>query len=152
MRPHHLGWLLAGCAVLLMAQDAADLPAGKGREETIKICTPCHELATVLGSRRTKIGWQRNVDDMISRGAHGTDQEISAIVAYLTAFYGKINVNTATAKELAHFLGLSDAESQAIVEYRAQNGAYKDFEQLKKTPGVSAEKLQAKRAKIAFSL
>jgi hypothetical protein len=29
------------------------------------------------------------VDDMVAKGANGTDQEIEAITAYLTKFYGK---------------------------------------------------------------
>lgn len=77
---------------------------------------------------------------------------MAAVVQYLTTFYGKINVNTASTGDLESVLGLSGKEAQAIVAYREQNGKYKDFEQLTKTPGVSAEKLQAKRSQIAFSL
>jgi competence protein ComEA len=61
-------------------------------------------------------------------------------------------VNTAAAAELESALGLSGTEAQAIVSYRRQNGNYKDFEQLTRTPGVDAQKLQAKRNQIAFSL
>ena len=144
---------MAGVAFAAVAQDAPDkLPEGKGKAEVKKICTACHEIESVIGARRTRIGWERNVEDMVTRGAEGSDEEMQLVVDYLTRFYGKINVNTASAKELQSVLGLSEKETQAIVDWRKQNGNIKDFEQLTKVPGISAEKLQAKRPEIAFSL
>jgi competence protein ComEA len=149
----HPGVLLLAFGLTAVGQNSQDeLPDGKGKEAVMKICSGCHEISTVTGSRRTRIGWRLNVDDMVSRGAEGSDEELQAIVDYLTEFYGKVNVNTASSKELESALGLSGKEAQAIVAYRDQNGKFKDFEQLVKTPGVSIEKLQAKRNQIAFSL
>ena len=151
MLSHRLQFALPWIAAIAPAV-GQELPDAKGKDALQRVCTGCHEMAAVTGSRRTKIGWQQNVDDMISRGAQGSDADIEAVVEYLTANFGKINVNTATAGELASFLGLSDAEAKAIVSYREQNGKYKDFDQLLKTPGVAGEKLQHKRPQIAFSL
>jgi competence ComEA-like helix-hairpin-helix protein len=131
---------------------SGQLPDGKGKDPVRKICTSCHELETVTSTLRTKIGWQRNVDDMISRGAEGSDADMEAVVEYLTTYFGKVNVNTASAKDLETSLDFSGKDAQAIVAYRQQNGNFKDFEQLKNVPGVSGEKLQAKRSRIAFSL
>jgi competence ComEA-like helix-hairpin-helix protein len=131
---------------------SARLPEGEGKAAVKKVCTNCHEVESVVGSRRTRIGWERNVEDMVSRGAEGTEEEMEAVVAYLTRFFGKVNVNTATAKQLQTSLGFSEKEAQAIVAFRDQNGNFKDFEQLKKVPGIDLEKLQAKRPEIAFSL
>jgi competence ComEA-like helix-hairpin-helix protein len=131
---------------------SGQLPDGKGKDAVRKICTSCHELETVTSTLRTKIGWQRNVDDMISRGAEGSDADMEAVVEYLTTYFGKVNVNTASAKDLETSLDFSGKDAQAIVAYRQQNGNFKDFEQLKNVPGVSGEKLQAKRSRIAFSL
>ncbi len=117
-----------------------------------KLCVGCHELDTATSSLHTKIGWKQTVDDMMARGAEGSAEDVQAVVEYLTNYFGKINVNTASAQELQASLGLSQTESKAIVTYREQNGKVKDFEQLKQVPGVSAEKLQAKRSRIAFSL
>jgi competence protein ComEA len=135
------------------SQDGASpLPDGKGRDAVQKICTNCHEIETVVAARRTRMGWQQNIDDMISRGAEGSDEEMEAVVSYLTTFFGKVNVNTATAEDLQKSLSLTEKEAQAIAAYRQQNGKFKDLDQLKKVPGVSAEKLQEKRSQIAFSL
>jgi len=144
--------LFAAVPLAVGQEGGAQLPDGKGKDAVTKICVGCHELDAVTASFRTRIGWKQNVDDMIARGADGSDEDMQAVVDYLTKFFGKINVNTASSRELQTSLGLSETESKAIVDYRDQNGKLKDFEQLKKVPGVSAEKLQAKRSRIAFTL
>jgi competence protein ComEA len=128
------------------------LPDGNGKDTAQRICGNCHDVQTVIGARRTKIGWERMVEDMISRGADGSDQEMEAVVDYLTRNFGKINVNTATAKELETELGLAGKDAEAICAHRSKNGTFKDFEQLWKVPGVNEEKLKAMRSRIAFSL
>ena len=53
---------------------------------------------------------------MISRGAEGSgEDDMDAVVAYLTAYFGKVNVNTATAQDLEKMLELSQREAQEIV-------------------------------------
>jgi len=61
-----------------------------------------------------------------------------------------VNVNAASAQELEKSLDLLAKEAQAIVAYRERNGKIKDLDELKKVPGVSADRLQAKLAMIAF--
>lgn len=144
----------SGAALPFLAgQDqAGDLPEGKDKDTLQKICVGCHELDVVVAVRRTAIGWRQNVDDMISRGAEGSDAEIGAVVQYLTKYVGKLNVNTASPQQMQEFLALPEKEAQAIVAYRERSGNIKDLEQLKAVPGVSAEKLQEKRSLIAFTL
>jgi len=127
------------------------LPDGPGKETVQKACATCHEIEAVVASRRTRIGWQLSVDDMVSRGAEGSEEELAAVVEYLTKNFGKVNVNTASAEELEKTLSLSAKEAQAILAYREKSGKIKDFEELKKIPGVNADQLQAKRGLIAFS-
>jgi competence ComEA-like helix-hairpin-helix protein len=91
------------------------------------------------------------VSDMAARGATASDEELSAVVQYLTEFFGKINVNAAPAKDLEQFLGIEEKEAQAIVDYREKVGKFKDLEQLKKVPGVRGEQLQEKQRLIAFN-
>jgi competence ComEA-like helix-hairpin-helix protein len=131
---------------------AGDLPDTKDKATLQRVCTSCHELDEVLASRRTAIGWQQSVDDMISRGAEGSNQEMEAVVAYLTRYVGKLNVNTASLQQLQDFLGLTEKEAQALVAYRDHGGKIKDFEQLKSVPGLTPEVLQEKRSLIAFTL
>ncbi len=128
----------------------SNLPDGPGKEQLQRICSSCHELETVTAARRTKGTWQQTIEDMVDRGAEGSEEDMAAILSYLTTFYGRVNVNAASAEELEKSLGLSAKDAQAIVAYREQNGKINDFEQLKKIPGVDPDKLQAKRGWIAF--
>jgi competence protein ComEA len=147
---------LIACLLFSLAavgqEKKSNLPDGPGREAVERVCANCHELETVTGARRTRIGWQRMVEDMVSRGADASDEDAAAIVSYLMAHYGKVNVNTATAADLEKTIGLRADEAKAILEYRNKNGKISDFEQLKRVPGVNAEKIEAKRALIAFAL
>jgi competence protein ComEA len=127
-------------------------PDGPGKESLEKVCSSCHEIETIIATRRTRIGWQQMNEDMIGRGADGSEEEMAAIVSYLTRFFGKVNVNTAYAQELERTLDLPLKEAEAIVAYREKNGKISDFEELKKVPGVNVDKLQSKRPLIAFAL
>lgn len=151
MRFHKTLTILAA-AYCALAQEKPSLPEAPGKAELQKVCVACHELETVVASRRTRIGWQRMVEDMTARGAEGSEEELAAVVSYLTAYFGKVNVNTATAQEIEKALEIPGNEAEAIVGYRDRNGKLKSFEELIKVPGVSAERLQAKRGLIAFSL
>ena len=143
------------CVLAILApvcQGAQDeLPAGPGRETAKKVCAGCHEMQTVVATRYTRLGWRRMIGDMMSRGAEASDAEAAEVFEYLVANFGKVNVNDAAAAEIQQGLNLSEAEAKAIVQYREQSGKYKGFEELEKTPGVSAEKLRGKRGLIAFS-
>lgn len=143
-------WLIA--ALSLHAQTPETLPEGEGKKELKRVCATCHPVEQVVARRRTEKGWEQSIGEMIARGAKGTDDELDKIVTYLTANFGKLNVNAATAPEMEKVLGLSDKEAQAIVAYRERSGRIKDFEQLTKVPGVSPEKLREKRGWIAFDL
>jgi len=139
-------------AAAALAQNAAVLPDGPGKAVVERLCASCHAIENVIEARRTKLGWQRMVEDMVGRGAEGSEKEFKTVVDYLTAHYGKINVNTASAKDLETTLSLATREAEAIVSYREKNGRIKDFPELRKIPGVSAETLDAKRPLIAFAL
>ena len=148
---------MAACVLMnaraVQAQETpGGLPDGPGKQVVVQMCTGCHDVDTVTGSRRTKLGWRQNVDDMTARGAEGSGEDMDAVVSYLTTYFGKVNVNTATVQDLEKVLELSEKEGQAIVSYREKNRTIENFEELKKVPGVSAEKLQARRGLIAFSL
>jgi competence ComEA-like helix-hairpin-helix protein len=137
--------------IVAAQEKKSNLPDGPGKDSLERVCSSCHELESVTAARRTKAGWQRTIDDMVDRGAEGSDEDMAAILSYLTTFYGRVNVNAATAQELEKSLDLSAKEAQAIVAYREHNGKIKNLDELKNIPGVDADKLQAKRASIAFA-
>jgi competence ComEA-like helix-hairpin-helix protein len=144
--------LTVGSMTVAGQEKESTLPDGPGKESLVKVCSNCHEVETVTATRRTRIGWQQMTEDMIGRGADGSEEEMAAVVSYLTTFFGKVNINTASAQQLEKTLDFPAKEAQAIVAYREKNGKISDFEELRKVPGVSADKLQSKRPLIAFAL
>jgi len=61
-----------------------------------------------------------------------------------------INVNAATAKQLAFAFGLSSEEADAVIEYRAQRGKIPDWIALTRMPGVPASKFKEKKNLITY--
>ncbi|MGA3188445.1 MAG: helix-hairpin-helix domain-containing protein [Bryobacteraceae bacterium] len=133
--------------LLLFTSLTQDLPAGPGKETVLKICRDCHDLDTITAENRTRENWKKTVDKMIDRGADGTNEEFEIVVNYLTKSFGKINVNKASAEEIASGLDFSAKESATIVEYREKNGPYKSWKDL--TTVIDPAKVEAKKDHIA---
>ena len=50
---------------------------------------------------------------------------------------GKVNINTATVEELKTLKGIGEKKAEAIIEYRKQNGSFKNKEELMKVRKIS---------------
>jgi competence protein ComEA len=143
-------------ACLAMAaddDDAKKLPEGPGKEAVVKACFSCHGSGNFRKSRLTKDEWTEQVADMMDRGAQATDEQETAIIDYLSRNFGKESklwVNTAPFQELKNVLKLTVKEAQAMVDWRDQNGNFKNLEDLKKVPGVEVGKIEEKKDVIAF--
>jgi quinoprotein glucose dehydrogenase len=64
------------------------LPDGAGKEIVARMCTKCHGTAVFSRMRMSRQGWQDEVAAMVEKGAAGTDDEIRAVIAYLTKQFG----------------------------------------------------------------
>ena len=49
---------------------------------------------------------------------------------------GKVNINTATVEELKTLKGIGEKKAEAIIEYRKENGSFKNKEELMKVRGI----------------
>lgn len=58
----------------------------------------------------------------------------------------KVNVNTATAKQLAKVKGLNAAKARSIVAYRKKHGEFKNLDDLKEVKGL--KKMKADQLKL----
>jgi len=143
------------------------LPPGEGKPIVERMCGSCHALKVVTSKRASPEQWAQLVDQMVSRGAEGTDEEIETVTEYLAKNFGldsppppaaekenpgaqSIRVNQATASELLAALGLTSDESAAIVAYREQNGKFKEWRDLTKVPRVDAAKIEANKDRLVF--
>lgn len=75
--------------VLMPTAGLAQPPVG-AREAFQKVCGACHPVETVTARGRTRAQWQESINAMVARGAKGTDEELAAILDYLTTQYGPV--------------------------------------------------------------
>ena len=140
--------------VAFAADDSAKLlPDGPGKDAVGKVCTACHNTDSIRKQRLERDQWSEKMDDMIERGAKGSDEELSAVLDYLTQNFGKgskLYVNTAPFGELKSVLGLTNDETNAVLDYRKQNGNFQQWRDLLKVAGLDGKKIEAKKDLLAF--
>src|SRR5260370_8923289 len=112
---------------MLQAQ-SLKLAEGTGMATTEKVCGSCHGAELVIGRQESRDAWGAIVEDMIQRGAKGTDDEFYEVVDYLATHFSKsspvvkINVNKATAKDLENSLRIPAKQAAPIVQQREEKG------------------------------
>lgn len=134
---------------------AQELPEGPGHDETMKLCRQCHELARSISLRQDRGGWQTTMNKMVAFGMKANDQEILAVLDYLSKNYPaedvpKVNLNTARAIDLEAGLSLRRSQAASVIAYRDKNGPFKTLDDLKNVPGIDFTKLESKKDRIVF--
>jgi len=142
-----LGWGVILLALSIL-QAQVQLPDDPNKKVVERLCNTCHSVGLAVSQRRTKAAWAKSVDDMTGKGLKATDEEMDAAVEYLNKYYGKLNVNTATADELANVLDITPKEAAAIAKYRADNGDFKTIDSVTKVPGVDSAKLETRKDRM----
>ena len=137
---------LAGAPVA----QAQELPAGKGKDVVEQVCGACHGTDLISSRRATTQGWSYLVDDMISRGASASNEQIQTINDYLVKFLGQVNVNKAPSSEIASILEITPAQADAIVKYRTDHGDFKTIDDLKKVPGLESANMDSKKDRVVY--
>ena len=150
MRYHSLLLLGAGIAIALAQSNEQLLPAGPEKDKMVKLCVGCHVIDLVVARRHTREEWDGVIEDMIARGTKGSEAELTLVAEYLSRNLGKVYVNSASAKDLQAGLKISESDAQAIVNWREQHGKFKNFEEVRKVPGLDAAKFADKRGWMAF--
>ena len=136
---------------LSLGMAADDLPDSPARATFVKMCSNCHALARVTKVKFSKKFWTSVVDDMVARGAEGTEDEASSVIDYLSSHFGKpVNVNTATASQLQEGLSFKAAEAEALLAHRTANGPVKTYEDLLKVSGLNAKLLEEQKNNLQF--
>jgi len=88
VRSLFLAALLTTAALPAFAQDDYKaLPAGPGRDVTVKGCAQCHSPELVASQKLDAQGWKDLVNQMANNGAQATDAEFDQISKYLAASF-----------------------------------------------------------------
>ena len=114
-------------------------------------CGGCHPMADITQTRHTWQDWNDVVVRMAALGLSASDDQLTEIKLYLTRYYGLVNVNTASAGEIAAVLGLSHKQAAAVVEYRHTHGRFANAAALAEAAGVDRSKLDEQAGAIRFN-
>lgn len=78
-------------ALLLLVPVCAQtpLPDGDGKKLVERICNQCHGPENYARKKHSQDEWEKIVDDMVEKGATGTDDEFETVVRYLAKNFGK---------------------------------------------------------------
>lgn len=151
-----LACAVAFSGALALHGQTLKLPDAPGKAVTEKVCGACHGAEILIGRQETRESWAATVNDMIQRGATGSDDEFFQVVDYLAANFSKtspvtrINVNKATAEDLQKALRISEKQAAAIVQQRTGKGDFKSIEDLKAVPGLDAARIEASKNRLSF--
>ncbi len=85
-------------------------------------------------------GIDKELYDSIKEYFYIGDYDLSSYDAPTLPVYAKININTATVRELMRLDGIGEQLARAIVEYRSENGDFVSINEIKEVSGIS-EKL-----------
>ena len=85
-------------------------------------------------------GIDKELYDSIKEYFYIGDYDLSSDDAPTLPVYAKININTATVRELMRLDGIGEQLARAIVEYRSEKGDFVSINEIKEVSGIS-EKL-----------
>lgn len=85
----------------------------------------------------------------IAFSAFATDKAVQAVVEKPTCS-GMVNINTATQEQLETLPRIGEKIAQAIIEYRTQNGSFKNVEDIANVKGIGEKTLDMLKPFIAI--
>lgn len=137
---------------LLMARGGvAGTPKGAAADNAAfqAVCGSCHKTSMIEGLR-TESEWMEVIEQMVKLGAKGTDDQFDRVVRILLSTYTKVNINKASASEIAPVLDVSVETAENVVKWRDGKGSFVSLDQLKRVPGLDPAKLEERKNRIVF--
>lgn len=135
----------AAPAAAPVAQES-ELPAGEGRDLVIKLCSDCHGINASVTTRRTLGAWEDAMVAMRGRGVGGTDDELDQVTLYLARAFGRVEVNTADARNLQVVLELTPTVADALIKARP----FASVDELAKVSGIDMKAMAARKERMSF--
>lgn len=66
------------------ASPKSALPDGSGKPIVERACTACHSLNVIVTKKASRDDWTNVVNEMVTRGADLSDDEIDKVIEYLS--------------------------------------------------------------------
>ena len=135
---------------------ATVMPDGAGKQIILRECTACHLPDHFTKYRHSAEEWQAIVIRMAPRTRSITKEETGTVLKYLAANFPKLddatrlNVNRATAQDIAERLNLTLDEAKAVVDYRQRHGTFREWGELLAIYGVDGRKIEAAKDRMSF--
>ncbi len=135
---------------------AGGMPEGPGKQIILRECTTCHLPDHFTKYRHSNEEWQAIVIRMAPRTRSITREETDIVQKYLVTNFprvedsSKLNVNKATAAEIAARLGLTEDEAKAVIDYRQRHGTFREWGELLAIYGVDGRKIEAVKDRMSF--
>src|SRR5258708_11752849 len=132
------------------------MPDGPGKQIILRECTACHLPDHFVKYQHTNEEWQAIVVRMGQRVRSATKEELDVVQKYLATNFpkveqaGKLNVNKAAVADIAAQLSLTQAEAEAIVQYRRQHGEFREWGELLAIYGVDGRRIEAVKDRMSF--
>jgi competence protein ComEA len=83
--------------------------------------------------------------------AAAAGEESSGMQATGEMMHQKVNLNTASAEQLAKVKGIDQATAEAIVHYRQANGPFTNVNDLLKVKGMTKQKVEALAGEVTVN-
>ena len=131
------------------------MPDGPGKAATVRVCGKCHSVERVTSLHQRRSAWEDTIVKMMKLGAQGSDEELEAILNYLSTNFamevpGPIDINKSRAIDLEAGLLLKRSQATAVIAYRDKNGAFKSIEDLRNVTGLDFAAIEAKKSRLVF--
>ena len=129
------------------------LPDGPGKATYESVCSLCHPSSAPAGKQWTRDEWNLKVIEMLQEEPDVTADERKQIVDYLASVFkpgGRIYINLAGTRDLVKLLDIPLEEAERIVTARREKGPFANVDALKRVPGVSAAKIDARARELEF--
>ena len=126
------------------------LPEAPGKAVLTRMCTACHGTDVITDAPRTVPSWVDTVLSMKDFGAEGTEEDWKAVTDYIIVNLAYLEVNKATAAEIASVLGVSEKVAEGVVAYREKQGSFKTIDDLKRAPDLDAARIDALAPRLMF--
>jgi competence protein ComEA len=125
-------------------------PDAPGKDTVQMVCGACHSPDYITETDRDPKGWTEIWDMMTAYGAQASPAEWETIHTYILGQLATIDVNKATAEDLAKLFDTDAATAKAIADYRMANGNFKTIDDVKKVPGLMANKVDYRKNRLKF--